>query len=142
MPDVGPGAHLQAYLLPTNLADREGGWKPAEYFDTNGFLEVAVGSINGQPYDAAHPERGYKVLLPLLDLRRGLPTSLDATGEPIYEFCPYLVVELTTEQLLRLDADWRTAHSAPRRAMLARRVLAEHGWPDLQEHISQRLSNG
>lgn len=150
LPDVGPGVHLQAFLLAINLVDREGGWHPAGVWGPEMWQKIACrpDGAFGLPGNAADKVH---IPLPLLGLRRGTPTVLDTTrdldhgphgGEgPIYEYVPCVVVDLSRGDLDDLCDAWGHARGTNERAAAVRRTLAawREGAGDIEARVADRL---
>lgn len=145
LPDVGVGASLEAYLLPINMVDREGGWSCDTFFAprSHRFMDVAY-PLREHPADAdgraeASPDRRYKIPVPIFGLRFATPQNLDDRGSPIYEYTPCVVVDLSSDRLHRFDADWGEAPTRGARAELALRLLAER-WPETRSIVDDVLN--
>lgn len=131
LPDVGKGAVLQAYLIPLNLVDREGGVRD-EFFslrDSSGrlihrFLDVASTIDGAYLADSRRgselaPDTLVKVPLPLMSLRLGTPACLDRDGMPVYEVIPYIVVALPLRRARGLERNWAAAAERERANLVA-----------------------
>lgn len=93
MQDVGQAAYLQFPVIPANLVDREG-CVPGNIYERVSFESVAV--------DVG--KDGYKKLAyPLRRLRKLGPEGLQGDAG-IYESQIYVVLEVSDEDILRLDA--------------------------------------
>jgi transcriptional regulator with XRE-family HTH domain/SAM-dependent methyltransferase len=146
LPDVGPGAFLQVFMLPMNLVDREGGWGATSLLDTYPIWNVAVPS-EGRSAPGGPGHDLYKVPVPLLELRRGTPAVLDARragegGESMYEYVPYVVVELPRGRVEELHADWCDAVSVEERSRVAAAALDDWrpGASGATERVLARLA--
>ncbi len=117
MPDVGRGAALQVFFIPLNLVDREGGWggdifsiprpggAPRHTFrDVACDLEGRFLARGARSMDAA---ARVKLPLPLVSLSYGTPETLFRRDMAIYEFVPYLVIDLALGDLRALEDRWR-----------------------------------
>ncbi len=131
IPDVGTGAVSQVVLLPINAVDREGGWGLDVFTNTSirraplRFAEVQYLTSEGRA----------KVPVPLIALAAGSPQSIAKDGFAMYEFIPYIVVELEISMIESLQHDWDAATSVDELARLGEQAVAEwrptsRGWID------------
>lgn len=97
-PDVGDARHLQAILLPINLVDREGGWA-RDIFSIRG----AGGPAHTFRSVAVRSGSGFKTPLPLRGLRHATPAELAQSDLAMYDYTPYVVIDLAVDELDGLD---------------------------------------
>lgn len=161
IPDVGGGVALQAFLLPTNIVDREGGWCGSFYdliregcrvcrFQDVAFVEAEGCYLSDIGVERRAPDLLVKVPLPLYDLHRGSPVvgvdevpslpprSTEGLLPYVYEYIPYLVASVPLQCVEQLDGIWLSATPMARCDSVAD-IL--EGWrPGITDALSECLT--
>ena len=94
LPMVGPGVALQAYLIPVNAVDREGG--------VGGRL-FAEGPLKSPARLKVEYGERWKVMVPLDGLEFSTPRTLAREGLSMYTYTPYVVIDLADEDLAEVE---------------------------------------
>lgn len=129
IPDASLGTWLQICLLPMNLVDREGGWSLDHGFSPEGFVRFSeIASTTDGQFIPLDEYNRFKIPLPLLSLRHATSRVLEERGNPMYEFTPCVVIDLSARDILALERRWLDAPTREERAAIGNEFLLRR-WP-------------
>lgn len=131
-PDVDENAFIQDPVIPGNGVDREG-CVPSNIYEKVKFTDVAVANMDN-----------FKIPYPLSKLKHAEPQSVVNSSQNragIYNYTPYIIVEISSEELKELEAARTAGNFAECDAIIQRKIDITGIQNGIRSSMSSTLSS-